>query len=287
YMQRRLVKALEDLTAHYDLSVRGSMGDVIQFMYGGDGLDPMELEGDGEPIEFERNWLHSLETLPVDLSSGNVQRLPPYYVRQLFDQMVREERFTRWCSEKWLGDLERFVQKGLVKQLASIRAKFGLEPLLEQPKNVRKNSIPARVLTKYDSKVDPATVRIVDNMLCITKERFMDFMDRCLRKYQRAQTEPGTAVGAVGAQSIGEPTTQMTLKTFHFAGVASMNVTMGVPRIKEIINAAKTISTPIISAKFVTPKSVQSARIVKGRVERTTIGDIANMIAEVYMPHEA
>lgn len=53
-------------------------------------------------------------------------------------------------------------------------------------------------------------------------------------------------MGAIGAQSIGEPGTQMTLKTFHFAGVASMNVTLGVPRIKEIINAAKTISTPIM-----------------------------------------
>ena len=53
-------------------------------------------------------------------------------------------------------------------------------------------------------------------------------------------------MGAFGAQSIGEPGTQMTLKTFHFAGVASMNVTLGVPRIKEIINASKTISTPIV-----------------------------------------
>lgn len=53
--------------------------------------------------------------------------------------------------------------------------------------------------------------------------------------------EPGSAVGALCAQSIGEPGTQMTLKTFHFAGVASMNITLGVPRIKEIINASKNI----------------------------------------------
>ena len=65
-----------------------------------------------------------------------------------------------------------------------------------------------------------------------------------------AKITPGEAVGAVAAQSIGEPGTQMTLKTFHFAGVASMNITLGVPRIKEIINAVKEISTPIISAKL-------------------------------------
>jgi DNA-directed RNA polymerase III subunit RPC1 len=51
------------------------------------------------------------------------------------------------------------------------------------------------------------------------------------------QVQPGEAVGACAAHSMGEPTTQMTLKTFHFAGVASMNVTLGVPRIKEIMNA--------------------------------------------------
>ncbi|KAG7254631.1 hypothetical protein CRUP_012385, partial [Coryphaenoides rupestris] len=57
-----------------------------------------------------------------------------------------------------------------------------------------------------------------------------------VRPEHRAQMEPGSAVGALCAQSIGEPGTQMTLKTFHFAGVASMNITLGVPRIKEIIN---------------------------------------------------
>ena len=84
----------------------------------------------------------------------------------------------------------------------------------------------------------------------------------------------GSTVGAVGAQSIGEPGTQMTLKTFHFAGVASMNVTLGVPRIKEIINAAKTISTPIISCTLVASDSEASARIVKGRLEKTLLGDV-------------
>ena len=91
----------------------------------------------------------------------------------------------------------------------------------------------------------------------------------------------GSTVGAVGAQSIGEPGTQMTLKTFHFAGVASMNVTLGVPRIKEIINAAKVISTPIISCKLVTRNSEASARIVKARLEKTLLGDVGDFKATV------
>ena len=79
-------------------------------------------------------------------------------------------------------------------------------------------------------------------------------------------------MGAVGAQSIGEPGTQMTLKTFHFAGVASMNITAGVPRIKEIINAAKSVATPIIRVLFADPFDQVAARVVKGCVERTRMG---------------
>jgi DNA-directed RNA polymerase III subunit RPC1 len=66
----------------------------------------------------------------------------------------------------------------------------------------------------------------------------------------------------------------MTLKTFHFAGVASMNVTLGVPRINEIINATKVISTPIIAAKLENEDEVIAARVVKGRLETTFLGDI-------------
>ncbi|XP_073156936.1 DNA-directed RNA polymerase III subunit 1-like isoform X2 [Henckelia pumila] len=78
--------------------------------------------------------------------------------------------------------------------------------------------------------------------------------------------------------SIGEPGTQMTLKTFHFAGVASMNVTLGVPRIKEIINAAKRISTPIISTRLEHVDNEIGARIVKGRIEKTLLEQVAKSI---------
>lgn len=66
----------------------------------------------------------------------------------------------------------------------------------------------------------------------------------------------------------------MTLKTFHFAGVASMNITQGVPRIKEIINASKNISTPIITAELVDPYNQEFARKIKGRIEKTILGEV-------------
>lgn len=118
----------------------------------------------------------------------------------------------------------------------------------------------------------------------MTKSQFDRFIQMVWKTYHKVLITPGESVGAVAAQSIGEPATQMTLKTFHFAGVASMNVTLGVPRIKEIINATDKISTPIITASLVNYKDQISARFVKGRIEKTELGDIAEYIKEVYTP---
>jgi DNA-directed RNA polymerase III subunit RPC1 len=103
------------------------------------------------------------------------------------------------------------------------------------------------------------------------------FLENVRDKYNKAVSEPGTAVGALAAQSIGEPGTQMTLKTFHFAGVASMNITQGVPRIVEIINASRAISTPIITAEIENNTSMEFARKVKARIEKTTLGEVSKI----------
>lgn len=78
----------------------------------------------------------------------------------------------------------------------------------------------------------------------------------------------------------------MTLKTFHFAGVASMNITQGVPRIQEIINASKTISTPIISTQLLKDDDPEYARQVKGRVEKTTLGEVRSYLGFTRLPYK-
>ena len=130
----------------------------------------------------------------------------------------------------------------------------------------------------------PATSSDGDPGVGVTAAQLETFLDRCVSKYRAKRAVPGSAVGAVGAQSIGEPGTQMTLKTFHFAGVASMNITLGVPRIKEIINAAKNISTPIITAALARDDDVVAARIVKGRVEKTSLGEVCKYVHVVLHP---
>ena len=110
----------------------------------------------------------------------------------------------------------------------------------------------------------------------VSRTSLQNFLDLCTTKYGRSRVQPGHAVGAVGAQSIGEPGTQMTLKTFHFAGVAGMSITQGVPRIKEIINGSKIISTPLISCRLDNESDDGTARLVKSRIEKTHLRDVSN-----------
>jgi DNA-directed RNA polymerase III subunit RPC1 len=108
----------------------------------------------------------------------------------------------------------------------------------------------ARKIARYQQniKTDLAVIKQLERL---TISQLVEFIHTCKERYIKTIIEPGTTVGALAAQSIGEPGTQMTLKTFHFAGVAAMNITQGVPRIKEIINASPKISTPIITAALV------------------------------------
>ncbi|KAL5530725.1 RPO31 [Sanghuangporus sanghuang] len=272
YMQRRLMKALEDLTTMYDLSVRNSEGGVVQFQYGDDGLDPGCLEGDAQPVELNRSWSHARA-----ISSQQGRGLLPYEIVQLVDDELASKKFMAVCSESYISMLRKFIFDTAVAPLAEHRRRHGMYDALQKEEEWDDD-------TDLNMGASDVDIKLVDNLLKVTSSQLHAFLSLCRTKYLKAKIEPGSTVGAVGAQSIGEPGTQMTLKTFHFAGVASMNITLGVPRIKEIINAAKTISTPIISCRLVNNKSEASARIVKGRLEKTLLGDIAAVLEEAWAP---
>ncbi|KAJ3121996.1 hypothetical protein HK098_003181 [Nowakowskiella sp. JEL0407] len=267
YMQRRLMKALEDLGAQYDYSVRNSFGGVIQFTYGDDALDPANMEGDQKPVEFSRN----LEHCQALFENSNDTPLLPHEMIEFVKKQITMPRF-RFCSESFLNSLTDFI-KAKAEKLGEVRKKLGLDPMTDKP-------IKMKGLSFDDSDDDESKL---SPKLVYTKQQLTKFLDICLTKFSRAKIEPGTAVGAIGAQSIGEPGTQMTLKTFHFAGVASMNVTLGVPRIKEIINAAKKISTPIIEARLNkgVDRNEKSARVVKARIEKTLLEHVAKYFQEI------
>jgi DNA-directed RNA polymerase III subunit RPC1 len=272
YMQRRLMKALEDLTTQYDLSVRNGTGGVVQFRFGDDGLDPARLEGDAQPIEFVRAWSHA-----TAISPRSARGLLPYEILEMVDRELSLPRFVTECTPAYVSTIRTFINDHVTHRLAIARKSQGMFEALERSEEWDEDTDLSMGATELDKA-------IVDNKAKVTEDQLLVFINTCWTKYVKAKIEPGSTVGAVGAQSIGEPGTQMTLKTFHFAGVASMNVTLGVPRIKEIINAAKLISTPIISCKLVTSDSEASARIVKGRLEKTHLGDVAAVLEEAWAP---
>lgn len=290
YMSRRLMKSLEDLSSSYDNTVRNSSNGIVQFTYGGDGLDPLDMEGDAQPVNFNRQWDHAFNiTFDVNDSS-----LLPYEIMAVVDSVLEplESKLIRYDNlgnvvDGEIGNRVEFIDQDDAERAyyQSLREYVGKKA--SQLAKLRQNKNLRPFLTKLaeddnSSMEDSASVNAVNQLLKISERSVKEFLKECLYKYNRAKVEPGTAVGAIGAHSIGEPGTQMTLKTFHFAGVASMNVTLGVPRIKEIINAAKVISTPIINSVLVNDEDEVAARVVKGRVEKTVLKDVAYFIEDVY-----
>ncbi|XP_072164609.1 DNA-directed RNA polymerase III subunit RPC1-like [Diadema setosum] len=253
YMQRRLVKSLEDLCSHYDQTVRNSMGDIVQFRYGGDGLDPAAMEGKDTQVDFGRVLQHVQNKHPCkeEYSLGSVQ------IQEQANKMMGGSELAV-CSNEFRQALREFINDCCTRLQTSRAA--------------------------YKIREDQTEPDVLYQLHRITTTQLREFLILCRNKHQKARIEPGTAVGALGAQSIGEPGTQMTLKTFHFAGVASMNITLGVPRIKEIINASKTISTPIITAQLDIDHDADFARLVKGRIEKTLLGEVSEYLEEVFLP---
>jgi DNA-directed RNA polymerase subunit A' len=177
YMQRRLINALEHLKIEYDQTVRDPHGNIVQYLYGEDGIDPAKSDH-GEAV--------------------NISRL-------IEAESVIDEG--RKATEE--------VIKGILSKNAE-----NLNPRMKA--NLGK--------------------ALLENRL--SKEGVEKVMKKVLDLIDRAMAEPGEAVGVVTAQSIGEPGTQMTLRTFHFAGVKERNVTLGLPRLIELVDARKKPVTP-------------------------------------------
>jgi len=99
-------------------------------------------------------------------------------------------------------------------------------------------------------------------------------------RFNAALAQPGEMIGTVAAQSLGEPTTQMTLNTFHNAGVAAKNVTLGVPRLTEIINIAKSIKTPSLTIYLEGGAASDSdqAKAVQVAIEYTNVRSVAQAV---------
>ena len=287
YLQRKLVKAMEDCKVHHDGTVRNAAGAIVQFMYGEDGMDATKVESQLIPymaMDPDR-MLDEYALSDLDdgvLDAGIVQRLRD-------DAAFRrraDAHFERLLDDK--AFLRRNVLRGRYDHEIMYPVSFH-RILLNASSNFRATG----AVTGLD--LDPERVLDVIDALCadlkVTArstgqgQRFVGILTRCflspkrlLRTYPmdavafelvvqqiRARFEdaivhPGELVGIVAAQSIGEPTTQLTLNTFHTSGVSSANAAVrGVPRLKELLECTKTIKTPMMMV-FMRPEYASDQR---------------------------
>lgn len=125
----------------------------------------------------------------------------------------------------------------------------------------------------------PAAVQVLRDYK-LSAQSFNWLLSEIESRFHSALAQPGEMVGTVAAQSLGEPTTQMTLNTFHNAGVAAKNVTLGVPRLTEIINIAKNIKTPSLTI-YLTPAAAVDQDLAKAtqtKIEYTTVESVTRAV---------
>ncbi len=122
--------------------------------------------------------------------------------------------------------------------------------------------------------------KLRDVRMKLSEEKLDAILKKAEEKYEEAKVEPREAVGIVAAQSIGEPGTQMTLRTFHYAGVGAIYITLGLPRIIEIVDARKKPSTPAMKIKLAGEYALDrnKARELATEIEETYIRDIKSKI---------
>ncbi|OXG19908.1 DNA-directed RNA polymerase II subunit RPB1 [Cryptococcus neoformans Tu259-1] len=320
YIQRRLVKAMEDLKVAYDGTVRNSVNEVVQFLYGEDGMDGAAMEKQSLDIirlsdrAFERRY--KIDVLGgsgfskgvlqagIDQSSISLQKLLDEEFAQISEdrRILRSEIYPDGTPGHPLPvNIQRVIQNS--QQIFHIdpRVPSDLDPvyLLEQ-----REALADRLLVvRGDDKLSRAAQKnatLVFNMLLrshlatrrvleeyhLNREAFDWVIGEVEQIFNKAVVNAAEMVGTLAAQSIGEPATQMTLNTFHYAGVASKSVTGGVPRLKEIINVAVNIRTPALNV-YLDPeysKTEEDAHQIMRKLTYTRLRDITATVEIFYDP---
>lgn len=338
YIQRRLIKALEDAQIRHDKSVRDGEGHVIQCAYGGDCFDATYVEMQTlslfcSPEEFAQLYVidysilseydlspslmallrssktKSLLNAEIKLLQEEAKKLKNTYTKTKKPLPVPLERIFRVAGEMPSTISSAFA--GVVMRLGTQSSQFSVGAGIEGMHWSGEELLPEKIIRTRESleKELQSTISPVEEIsevafdlfrshlrgyftvkriLCeyrLSSQAFEWAVDRIRSSFFKAIISAGEMVGTLAAQSIGEPATQMTLNTFHLAGVAS-TVTRGVPRLKEIINAAQTIKTPSLTIylKESIRGTVEGAKRAQQEIERCYLKDILLRSEIIYDP---
>ena len=320
YIQRRLIKGLEDLMVSYDMTIRTNKNKIVQFSYGDDNIDTIKVEDQSIPIvtmSIQDIYAHYL--IPED--HGKVKSLSNIFLKNATARLKKQSddfmKKTNSYIEMMIANRDLIIKnvfknKGdttvscpvafsyvinniqgqcsiTISSLVDITPLEALNMIEYCYQNLEKNyyAPPTNLFkTLYYYYLSPKELLIVKRF---NKAALTLLLDTITMDYKRAIIAPGEMVGMIAAQSIGEVSTQMTLNTFHFAGVASKsNVTRGVPRIEEILSLSSEIKQPTLTV-FLKPedeRQKEKAQTIMYMLEHTRLEEVVKSIEVCFDPDD-
>ncbi|NXI46308.1 RPA1 polymerase, partial [Galbula dea] len=311
YLQRCIIKHLEGLVVQYDLTVRDSDGSVVQFLYGEDGLDIPKTQF-LQPNQFPFIAENSEVIQKTNHLDEALARMESHQAGQQF-RAISKWRARHQNSVQREGSFLMFSQKKMASvkaQIAGGEIKHGRDPAtlqllkmwyeldekkrrkyLKKAKRCPDPSLGVWRPDTYFGSVSERFESVVGDYIhrweaenrhsymhpALSADRLRDLL---YLKWQRSLCDPGEAVGLLAAQSIGEPSTQMTLNTFHFAGRGEMNVTLGIPRLREILMVASAnIKTPTMSVPVLnTKRALKKVKQLKKQLARVCLAEVLQRV---------
>lgn len=228
YLQRCLIKGMEGLKVQYDSSIRDDDGSMVQFLYGEDGLDVTKQKHLTDFKFLAENYLSVVAQLNMREEFAKLKDVGASDWSKRAMKLVRKTRDIAAMDPVLAIHNPGAIYGSTSESFATASRRY----CEENPHDLIKD--------KKKQKTSGST---------ISKRTFQTLVDT---KYLKSVVDPGEAVGIVAGQSIGEPSTQMTLNTFHLAGHSAKNVTLGIPRLREIVmTASRSISTPTMTLELI------------------------------------
>ena len=318
YLQRKLVKAMEDAKVHFDLSVRNANSQIVQFVYGDDGMDACKLEK--QHLSYLK-FGTTINDIKDQFFVDTVQKFKGYIdeptmksmrtakerprlnklLHDYFEQIIEDRHFIISKILKWKSDESIIYPISFDRLIKNTVCIFALDEIA-LPSDLSIGHVFAEIEKIYELNVGVSKSHEIFHILVrhflnpkklimehnFTKEAF-DYLCMSIKQvYYKSLVNPSELVGVVSAQSIGEPTTQLTLNTFHLSGVASASKAVrGVPRIKELLSISKNIKSPTISIHLKDDYAydIEKAGEAKSHIQTTYLSNFIDKM-EIYYEGE-
>jgi len=320
YIQRRLIKGLEDLKVEYDMTVRNNKGKIIQFAYGDDGFDSTRGENQSVPLvsmTTEEIYLH-YDIAGINDEHNNLLNI---YSKGTQSRLKKQRAATKEICQKYIDKMIE-ARKNVIESVFNnkndnnVTVPVSFQNIIANAQgqlNLNSNSIvditpleAFELVEEYFNKLQRLTYVQPKSLFevlyfyylnpkdLLVNKRFhraglIMMLENVVLRYKQAIVHPGEMVGVIAGQSIGEPTTQLTLNTFHLAGVSSKsNVTRGVPRIEEILRLTKNPKHPSLTVHLKQIDEAEQDKATKyaNMLQHTKLVDVIKSVQICFDPND-